>query len=77
MSQEPETMTLNMPPREMRALEALAEHHGMSKTGVMRQALRIYQLIHFRLREGETMSFSGDKDRIAIIAAVGLGEPDD
>jgi hypothetical protein len=75
MSFEPETMTLNMPAREMRALEALAEHHGMSKTAVMRQALRVYQLIHFRLRDGETMYFSGDNGRAAIIASVGLGEP--
>lgn len=75
MSFEPETMTLNMPAREMRMLEALAKHHGMSKIAVMRQALRVYQLIHFRLREGETMSFSGDRDRPTIIAAVGLGEP--
>ena len=75
MSFEPETMTLNMPSREMRALEALAEHHGMSKTAVMRQALRVYQLIHTRLRDGETMHFSGDKDRLVMIASVGLGEP--
>jgi len=76
MSAEPETMTLNMPAREMRALEALAEHHGMSKTAVMRQALRVYQLIHVRLCDGETMSFSGDKDRRStMIAAVGLGQP--
>lgn len=75
MSFEPETMTLNMPAREMRALEALAEHHGMSKTAVMRQALRVYQLIHVRLQAGETMQFSGDKDRLVMIASVGLGEP--
>lgn len=74
MSFEPETMTLNMPVREMRALEALAEHHGMSKTAVMRQALRLYQLVHVRLRDGETMHFSGDVDRPMMIAAVGLGE---
>jgi hypothetical protein len=75
MSSEPETMTLNLPAREMRALEALADHHGMSKTAVMRQALRLYNLIHFRLRDGETMTFSGDKDRPTMIAAVGLGDP--
>ena len=75
MSVPIETMTLNMPAREMHALEKLSEHHGMSKTAVMRQALRLYQLIHIRLMDGETMSFSGDKDRTTMIAAVGLGEP--
>lgn len=74
MSFEPVAVTINMPAREMRALEALAEHHGMSKTAVMRQALRLYQLIHIRLLDGETMMFSGDADRPVMIAAVGLGE---
>lgn len=69
------TMTLNMPEREMRALEQLAAHHEMSKTAVMRQALRLYQLVHVRLQNGETFCFSGDEGRPAMIAAVGLGDP--
>lgn len=69
------TMTLNLPEREMKALEAIAEHHAMSKTAVMRQALRLYQLIHLRIQAGETFSFSGDADRPTMIAAVGLGDP--
>lgn len=68
------TMTLNMPDREMQALERLCEHHQMSKTAVMRQALRLYQLIHIRIQAGETFSFSGDKDRPTMISAVGLGD---
>jgi hypothetical protein len=74
MSAPQATMTLNFPQREMDALEKLAEHHQMSKTAVMRQALRLYQLIHVRLQAGETLSFSGDKDRVMMIASVGLGE---
>lgn len=70
------TMTLNMPEREMRALEALAGHHQMSKTAVVRQALRVYQMIHLRLQAGETMSFSGDAGRAAQFLGVGLGEPE-
>lgn len=70
------TMTLNFPEREMKALEALADHHQMSKTAVMRQALRLYQLIHIRLQAGETLSFSGDAERPMMIASVGLGEPE-
>lgn len=69
------TMTLNLPEREMQALEKIAEHHQMSKTAVMRQALRLYQLIDVRLRAGETFSFSGDVERPMMIAAVGLGDP--
>jgi predicted transcriptional regulator len=75
MSAPQSTMTLNMPEREMLALERIAEHHQMSKTAVMRQALRLYQLIDVRLRAGETFSFSGDVERPMMIAAVGLGDP--
>lgn len=70
-----ETLTLNLPAREMAALDALAEHHQMSKTAVMRQALRLYQLIHERLRAGETMAFSGDEGRSALFLGIGIGEP--
>lgn len=69
------TMTLNLKEREMAALTALSEHHGMSKTAVMRQALRLYQEVHERLKAGETMSFSGDKERVALFIGPGLGEP--
>jgi hypothetical protein len=75
MSAPQSTMTLNFPQREMDALERLAEHHQMSKTAVMRQALRLYQLSHVRLQAGETFSFSGDADRPTLISTVGLGDP--
>ena len=65
------TMTLNMSAREMAALTELAEWHDLSKTQVMRQALRLYQLVHVRIRAGERMFFSGDEMR--AIEFVGLG----
>lgn len=65
------TMTLNMSAREMAALTEIAEWHGMSKTQVMRQALRLYQLINVRVRAGERLYFSGDEKR--AIEFVGLG----
>lgn len=67
------TMTLNMTGPEMAALNELADKTGMSKTAVMRQALRLYQMIHKRLSGGERMSFSGDKQR--MIDFVGIGFP--
>lgn len=57
------TMTLNLPEREMDVLDKLAEEKDMSKSAVMRQALRLYQLISIRTKNGETMSFSGDDGR--------------
>lgn len=65
------TMTLNMSAREMAALTELAEWHDMSKTQVMRQALRLYQLVNIRVRAGERLYFSGDEKR--AIEFVGLG----
>lgn len=38
------TMTLNMTEREMAYLDRVAKKKGMSKTQIMRQALRVYQL---------------------------------
>jgi predicted transcriptional regulator len=66
-------MTLNLSEREMAALDQLATEMDMSKTAVMRQALRLYQLVHERIKAGETMTFSGDKERIALFVGPGLG----
>lgn len=62
MSEKP-TMTFNLSPREMAVVEQLCREQDLSKTMVMRQALRLYQLIHERMKAGETFSFSGDVTR--------------
>lgn len=41
--QSRKTMTLNLTQREMKALENMAKDKGMSKTQIMRMALRLYQ----------------------------------
>lgn len=66
------TMTLNLSEREMAVVEQLAADADMSKTAIMRQALRLYQLVHERIKAGETMSFSGDKERIALFVGPGF-----
>ena len=40
----------------------------------MRQALRLYQLVHERLRAGEKMSFTGDQQRIVEFIGPGFGQ---
>jgi predicted transcriptional regulator len=57
------TMTLNLSEREMIVLNELAAKREMSKTAIMRQALRLYQLVDTRLAAGEQMIFSGDEQR--------------
>ncbi|WP_034885196.1 ribbon-helix-helix protein, CopG family [Ensifer aridi] len=47
------TMTLNLTDAEMDALEALCEEKGLSKTALVRQALRLYQSVDARLARGD------------------------
>jgi hypothetical protein len=51
------TMTLNLTEAEMAALEQLCADKELSKTAVLRQALRLYQLVDVRLTNGEKMCF--------------------
>jgi predicted transcriptional regulator len=51
------TMTLNLTDAEMEVLEQIAAEREMSKTAVLRQALRLYQVIDARLRGGEKLFF--------------------
>lgn len=50
---EKRTMTLNLTEAEMAALEDLATKKDLNKTVVIRQALRLYQMVDQRLREGK------------------------
>jgi predicted transcriptional regulator len=56
------TMTLNLTDAEMATLEALAETKGLTKSALMRQALRLYQSVELRCERGEKLYFeSADK----------------
>jgi hypothetical protein len=55
------TMTLNLTDVEMTALEELCAEKDMSKTAILRQALRLYQLVNVRLREGDKLFFEDEK----------------
>lgn len=48
-------MTLMLSDREMTVLDELAESRGMSKTALLRQALRLYQSVTLRLNNGEKL----------------------
>jgi trehalose-6-phosphate synthase len=48
-------MTLNLNGLEMETLERLAERKGLTKTALLRQALRLYQSIEERLDSGQKM----------------------
>lgn len=55
------TMTLNLTEQEMRVLEDLSVQKDLSKTALLRQALRLYQLVEVRLSRGEKLFFEDDK----------------
>lgn len=54
------TMTLNLTDPEMTALDQLSSSKEMSKTAVLRQALRLYQMIEYRARSGQKLYFEND-----------------
>lgn len=57
------TMTLNLSEAEMSVLEALCEKKELSKTSLIRQALKLYQIIEGRLEKGEKLFFEDDKTK--------------
>lgn len=54
------TMTLNLTDAEMAVLDELSEKKDLSKTAVLRQALRLYQMVNVRLERGEKLFFEDE-----------------
>lgn len=61
------TMTLNLTEAEMEALEELARKKELSKTAVLRQALRLYQLVALRLENGDKLFFEDEEQKKAEV----------
>ena len=57
------TMTLNLTPREMAVLEELAAKKDLSKTGVMRLALRLLQAVDAKIQMGQKLMFEDEKTK--------------
>lgn len=58
------TMTLNLTDAEMNVLEELSARKELSKTAVLRQALRLYQVIDFRIERGEKLVFEDEAKKV-------------
>lgn len=54
------TMTLNLTDAEMRALDDLSARKDITKTAVLRQALRLYQTVEARVERGEKLLFENE-----------------
>jgi len=61
------TMTLNLTDPEMAALEELCHKKDLSKTAVLRQALRLYQMFDARIERGEKLYFEDDSNAKAEV----------
>jgi hypothetical protein len=57
------TMTLNLTPREMAVLEQLAVAKDLSKTGVVKLALRLLQAVDAKVRMGQKLFVEDDKTK--------------
>ncbi|WP_216847004.1 transcriptional regulator [Granulicella sp. L60] len=57
------TMTLNLTDGEMCALDILADKKDLSKTQIVRQALRLYQTVDVRLARGEKLFFEDEEKK--------------
>ena len=60
---EKRTMTLNLTAREMAVLEELASKKDLSKTGVMRLALRLLQAVDAKIQMGQKLMFEDEKTK--------------
>ena len=61
------TMTLNLSERENAALEEICAEQDMSKTAVLRQALRLYQMVHVRQKQGQQLAFTKDGVLVPVV----------
>jgi hypothetical protein len=63
MAAAKKTMTLNLTDAEMHVLEELCVKKDLNKTAVLRQALKLYQMVEVRLDRGDRLFFEDDKTK--------------
>jgi len=56
-------MTLNLTDSEMDALDQLSGRKDLSKTALIRQALRLYQMVDQRAQHGQRLYFENDSTK--------------
>lgn len=66
MAEKKKTMTLNLSEEEMDSLEQLAERNDLTKTAVIKKAIRIYLLLEKRLQKGEHLYVEDDSHEVKV-----------
>ena len=57
------TLTLVLSDAEMEVLDSLSTERSLTKTAVLRQALRLYQTLDQRQQRGEKLFFENEKSK--------------
>lgn len=57
------TLTLVLSDAEMEVLDSLSTDRSLTKTAVLRQALRLYQTVDQRQQRGEKLFFENEKSK--------------
>lgn len=62
-------MMLSLPAEEMAAVEALAKKRGLTKTGLVRQAIRLYESVETRMDRGHKLFIESpeEKDKLELL----------
>lgn len=63
MAATKKAMTLKLTDQEMAVLEKMCEKKELSKTALIRQALRLYQLVDTRMDKGEKLFFEHEQTK--------------
>jgi predicted transcriptional regulator len=63
---EKRTMTLNLSEEEMNSLDQLALRNDMTKTAVIKKAIRIYLVLETRMDRGEHIFVEDDLHNVKV-----------
>lgn len=63
---EKRTLTLNLSEEEMNSLTQLALRSDMSKTAVIKKAIRIYLVLEKRLQKGERIFVEDEPNQVKV-----------
>lgn len=56
-------MTLNLTDAEMKALDDLSLKKELTKTAVIRQAIKLYQMVDERMENGDKLIFENERKK--------------
>jgi predicted transcriptional regulator len=63
---EKRTMTLNLSEEEMNSLDQLALRNDMTKTAVIKKAIRIYLILEKRMQRGEHIFVEDELNKVKV-----------